>query len=65
MSDREKRTYSAKLREAGIASPKEREVILSFLDRLSDILIEEYMQRQYGEKAFNSGQDGPIRPAGN
>lgn len=52
MTAQEKRTYSVKLRKAGITSGDDCERILDFLDRLSDILIMDYMQKQarYGNK---------------
>lgn len=55
MTAQEKRTYSVKLREAGITSGDVCERVLDFLDRLSDILIMDFMQKQarYGNEENN------------
>ena len=52
MTAQEKRTYSVILREAGITSGDDCERVLDFLDRLSDIMIRDFMQKQarYGSK---------------
>lgn len=52
MTAQEKRTYSVKLQSAGVTSGEDCERVLDFLDRLSDILIMDYMQKQarYGNK---------------
>lgn len=55
MTAQDKRTYSVKLQSAGIISGEDCERVLDFLDRLSDILIRDFMQKQarYGSKENN------------
>ncbi|MBO6248540.1 MAG: hypothetical protein IJ753_04830 [Bacteroidales bacterium] len=68
MTPGEYRRYSEKLQKAGFSDARQREVMLEFLDRLSKVLVKDYLQKHadYEQEKKNrrkarNGQDQSAR----
>lgn len=62
MTAKEYRTYSEKLLKAGFSDERLRTLVLDFLDRLSTVLVKDYLQKhaeyEQAKKNWRKARDG-------